>query len=271
MPKEAKTPPGWTLPVTPIPARGESWRSFLRRVAALNDTTVSRLVEACGLVDDDILSPAQRCHAAHLACLDDDEVRAMTLNAWTGTALPVEPSATSNRQGPAWTWLAPTFRCTACLKQGVELLEWRLPWITTCELHQAYLSSGGRAVPALAEDLGIGALHRSRLRSGQADGHFDTWRDAVRLAIGLRRCPPMRCNSLAADRALLMAVAAPLATADSAEERADVLAAWCAAAGVRMVWDSLRHRLRSRALIDAADALAARAWIRRRVPVAAVG
>lgn len=271
MPKAAEALPGWTMPVTPMPISGESWRSFLRRAAALNDTTVSRLVEACGITDDDILNPAQRRSAAQLVGLDEADIREMTLNAWTGSAFASEPRSTANRQGPAWTWLAPTFHCTACLGEGVELLEWRLPWITTCVTHETYLTCRARVEQALAEDLERDARHLDNLGVGRVDGYFDIWRDAVRLVIGLRRYKPTRSDAPASDRARVMSIAAPLATAESAEERASVLADWCQRAGVRVVWDALSNQLCSRPVIDATDALAAREWFRRRALAGVAG
>lgn len=271
MPEPAKVPAGWTMPVTAIPISGESWRSFLRRSATLNDTTVGKLVDASALVDDDVLNPAQRRAAARLVGLDEDAIRAMTLNAWAGTAFPFQPYPTRNHQGPSWTWLGPTFHCNACLKDGLELLEWRLPWITACATHETYLTCGGRAEPALPEDLDLDALHRRSLRSGRPDGHFDIWRDAVRLAIGLRRCPRTRSNAPAPTRAHLFAVAEQLARADSAQARTCVLAEWCGAAGVRVIWDHVRQQLRSRIMIDAADALEVRVWIKRRALAGVAG
>lgn len=78
--------------------------------------------------------------------------------------------------------------------------------------------------------------HRSVLRSRIASEHFAIWRDAVRLAVGLRRCPPTRSSAAASERAMLLSVAAPLASAKSAEARESLLSAWCAEAGVRIVW-----------------------------------
>lgn len=112
----AKLPPDWTLPVAPTPVPGESWRSFLRRSATLNDTTAGKLVEACGITADDVANQAQRRAAAQLVGLDELQVRAMTLNSWAGIAFSEEPRPTPNRQGPAWTWLAPTFGCAACVQ-----------------------------------------------------------------------------------------------------------------------------------------------------------
>ena len=56
---------------------------------------------------------------------------------------------------------------------------------------------------------------------------------------------------------MLLSVAAPLASAKSAEARESLLSAWCAEAGVRIVWDGLRRQLGSRALLNSVDGLAA--------------
>lgn len=271
MPRAVEVPPGWVLPVTPIPISGESWRSFLRRSATLNDTTVGKLVDACGIVDDDILSQDQRRKAARLAGLQEREVRAMTLNSWTGIALPAEPQPTPNRQGPAWTWLAPTFHCTTCIANGVEMLEWRLPWVTTCAIHGRYLSGSSSREQDLPEDLELDTQHRRRLGIGSAGDHFAIWRDAVRLAIGLRRTRLTRSDAPASHRAQLMSIAAPLAMAESADQRAKVLSDWCQNAGVHIVWGALYAQLRSRPIIDAADTLAARRWFKRRALTGAAG
>ncbi|HJE50934.1 MAG TPA: hypothetical protein K8V15_02975, partial [Tessaracoccus flavescens] len=68
----------------------------------------------------------------------------------------------------------------------------------------------------------------------------------------------------ARQRASVLEAAAPLATAPTPEKTMDVLAAWCAQQNVPYLWDALRSKLHSRPIIDAADALAARAWYRRR-------
>ena len=266
MPTVAKLPPDWTLPVAPTPVPGESWRSFLRRSATLNDTTAGKLVEACGITADDVANQAQRRAAAQLVGLDELQVRAMTLNSWAGIAFSEEPRPTPNRQGPAWTWLAPTFGCAACATHGVELLEWRLPWITACSVHNTLLGSGIEPSLATREVLQLDAQHRSVLRSRIASEYFAIWRDAVRLAVGLRRCPPTRSSAAASERAMLLSVAAPLASAKSAEARESLLSAWCAEAGVRIVWDGLRRQLGSRAMLNSVDGLAARAWFKRREP-----
>ena len=56
--------------------------------------------------------------------------------------------------------------------------------------------------------------------------------------------------------------------ASTPEERCEILATWCRAMGIRELWNALRSSLQSREMIDAADALAARQWIKRRLAAA---
>lgn len=92
---------------------------------------------------------------------------------------------------------------------------------------------------------------------------FDTWRDAIIVATHLRRIPRIiRPGDPPHFRAALLHAAAPLATHQHPEHRADLLGSWIDERGLTRLSDSTRRQLRSRLIIDAADAVAA-GWYRR--------
>lgn len=94
---------------------------------------------------------------------------------------------------------------------------------------------------------------------------FDAWRDAIIIATRLRRVPrsvgPSDPPHL---RVALLHAAAPLATDQHPEDQAELLGSWLADRGLTRLSDCTHRQLRSRRIIDAADAVAA-GWHRRRV------
>lgn len=137
----------WALPVVPDPAPGESWSSYFTRTAALNDTTVCILENATGIRAEDTLSPHDIPAAAALVNLEPSQVHVMTLERWTGIAYRESPHLTRTSKAHRWTWNKTRYACPSCQHTGVTLLEWRLPWITTCPLHERYLTTSPAASP----------------------------------------------------------------------------------------------------------------------------
>lgn len=269
MDNRSNLPSGWSLPCRVSPSPGESWTSLLRRNAALLDITVSKLADATGLVNEDALSPAQQRAAASLLGLQASDIHELTLNKWAGVAYSNQPIPARNRPGSAWTWLPPRFECPHCAESGIAHLEWRLSWITTCLAHKVFLHP--RSTPsheeAPPEDLAITKLHSVALANCDTS-HFKRWRDSIRISGGLRHGPRSRGIEPPKQRAEALRTAAPLAMASTPEERCEILATWCTAMGIRELWNALRSSLQSREMIDAADALAARQWIKRRLSAA---
>lgn len=266
MPAFHRLPPHWSLPVAPEPVIGESWMSLLRRAADINDTTVGKLCAATGVVNDDVLTPPQQAAAASLVSLPEDQIQALTLNRWAGIAFSKSLRSTPNGQGPSWTWTAPRSHCQQCIANGVARLAWRLPWITVCLVHKQFLRTQEEIPPKPEpEDLALTGLFIETLGTERTRQHFDVWRDATRLAIGLRRVQTStRATDPAPIRSKTLQAAAPLALASSPGKRAEVLAAWCEDLHVPQLWDNLRRMVQSRPLIDAADTVAATVWYRSR-------
>ena len=265
MPATHSLPPDWTAPLVPHPVAGESWSSFLQRLAQLNAVNLDRLCSDIWVPNDDILTPDQMDKAVSLTRLGPGDVLALTLNKWAGGALPGHLRQTTTGQGPPWTWTGRRTQCSHCTVNGDQLLIWRLPWITACTTHSCYLTTGDlESQPAAPEHLRRN--HYFQRQIGQANPrNFAIWRDAVTLTVGLRRVRGTVLSTAdARQRASVLEAAAPLATAPTPEKTMDVLESWCAQQNVPYLWDALRSKLHSRPIIDAADALAARAWYRRR-------
>lgn len=258
--------PDWRLPVTPCPEPGESWRSLLSRTARLNDTTVATLCSASQIPNEDILSDTDVARVSVLLGLSDTEIRSLTLGQWTGVAYRDEPQAHRSGQGPSWTWISDRYRCRECIEHGVSLLQWRLPWITTCARHQRFLEAGPtkRSARPTTDDLWLTSCFILALRSESSTQFFDTWRDSLRLAVAMRRVStPCRYDAPAAARSHTLLAVASLAMASSPEERASILSGWCIGAGVPRIWGDLRRTLSSATMIDAADCISANWWRQR--------
>lgn len=251
----------WSLPIAPDPAPGESWSSYFGRTAALNDTTVNKLRQATGIPADDILTPRQIGAAAELVNLHPNQVQDMTLERWTGIAYQSSPHTSRKTQTHRWTWNAARDRCPTCQRIGPTLLAWRLPWITTCARHNRYLSD--HSVAPTSHDIEQAQMFHNALEHA-SHTFFDTWRDAIIVATHLRRIPRIISPGDPPHiRAIVLHSAAPLAADQSSEDRAELLGAWAHQLGLRRLPDTTHHQLRSRLIIDAADAVAA-GWYRRR-------
>lgn len=251
----------WALPVVPDPAPGESWSSYFTRTAALNDTTVCILENATGIRAEDTLSPHDIPAAAALVNLEPSQVHVMTLERWTGIAYRESPHLTRTSNAHRWTWNKTHYACPSCQHTGVTLLEWRLPWITTCPLHERYLTTSPAASP-MTQAITQTLLFRDALQRETCD-FFDVWRDAIRLAQHLRRMPQRtKPTDSPQARAEALFAATPLAAARHPEDRAALLGSWLNELRLTQLSDSVRRQLRSRLIIDAVDAVAA-GWYRR--------
>lgn len=258
--------PGWRLPIAPCPKSGESWRSVLSRTAQLNNTTVTTLCTAAQIPDEDILSSTHVARISTLLGLSETAIQSLTLGQWTGVAYRTDPQPHRSRQGPSWTWISDRYRCPECLNQGVSLLEWRLPWITTCARHKRFLEAGPvqRSPTPAPDDLRLTTLFSLALRSESSTQFYDTWRDSLRLAVAMRReSRPCRYDAPAPIRSRTLLAVASLAMASSPEERASTLSRWCIAAGVARPWGDLHRTLSSPAMRDASDCISASWWSQR--------
>lgn len=266
-----------SLPTTTSRYPGESWTSLCARVAVLNGVTSAQLGRWTNLpVNDDILTDAQIQRASTALRLPNSEIGHSVLNRWTDHLYRTRPHSSPSRSGPAWTWVGTTNSCTYCLAEGTSRLEWRLPWILTCDKHRCYLGAHGQQTPHPDTYL-LSAYFLDLTNTGTASQQtleiFEIWRDAITLAQALRRSPGRGRQDLdpAHHRANLLHTLIPLTMETTPEERAKTLYAWCVNAGITRPTRCTLPTLRSRTLKDALDCITAKWWQPKRRPQPASG
>lgn len=140
------------LPARPLPGQGESWGTYLERVAFRAGTSVAAVGVTTGLPP-----PAT---PAWLASMTADHIYmtqaavalrlpATTVQQMHLSSLPfldISDSLTASdakRRVVTDNWLLPSFRaCPLCLRHnGYWQQRWRLPWVTTCLDHALMLIS----------------------------------------------------------------------------------------------------------------------------------
>lgn len=302
------------LPLRVTPQPGEAWHGYLTRTAAHYDSTVAVLADRIGLrrkgrwpgyhgvlldahtgstTAEELNLGATQVQQMQLASLDQSAFDLSGLD----TAQRFRMAATQRVTNQAWVFLSGGRYCPACLRaDGVWRLEWRIPWITTCPLHNRWLEhqcpqcqrSVGRynelnatapsrvntrigsrfcdlplnhgtcgadlaaavARPCPAEAIASTTNFRNIIDAkvgivaGQQHDSLQTlraWQAAIGISISLghsRAIPALRHHRWttpprdALDVHQLVLDAAPLVAAESVDNAADVLLAWCQAAGV---------------------------------------
>ncbi len=262
MPAATRSRP--SLPTTTSRRAGESWTSLCARVAVLNGLTSAQLGRWTNLpVGDDILTDAQVQRASTALRLPVSEIGLSILGRWTNDLYRTPPRSTPSRSGPAWTWTGTTNSCTHCLAEGTSRLEWRLPWILTCEKHHL----GPRSQPTPSPETYVLSTHfldlgNASAASGKTLETIEIWRDAITLAQALGRSSAHRRQDLhpAHHRANLLHALAPLTMATDPEERASTLYTWCVDAGITRPTKCTLPTFHSRTLKDAIDCITALWW-----------
>lgn len=146
-----------TLSLRLPPAAGEAWHSYLTRTASLYDVPVTVLADHVGIRRAGrwpghygVLPPAATTPSiADSLNITPADVHAMHLNRYdqvafdlTGLGAPGVSALAATRQvaHQGWVHLAGSRYCPDCLaSDGVWRLAWRIPWITTCTRHHAWL------------------------------------------------------------------------------------------------------------------------------------
>ncbi len=201
---------------------------------------------------------AQVQRASKASRLPISEIRHSVLGRWADHLYRTQPHSTPSRSGPSWTWTGTANSCTHCQAEETSRLEWRLPWILTCDIHHCYLGAPDQPAPnpnthvltAYILDLSkAGTASRKTLET------IEIWRDAITLAHALGRSPAHGRQDLqpAHHRARLLHALIPLTMATDAEERAGTLYSWCVDAGLTRPTKSTSPTLHGRTLKDAID------------------
>lgn len=149
----------FTYPVAPQPVPGETFGSWVRRLAAANLTPLMHVLHHLGLIDRAHhtakptayglhLTDDQLATIEHMTGIDSDRIKATLFSTWIGgPAKPVSLdeanlSESARRFGQNnWLYVNHSHYCPQCLEEtgGAWQLAWRLPWVFACLAHGRFL------------------------------------------------------------------------------------------------------------------------------------
>lgn len=146
------------LPVALPPADGETFRSWMDRLAADLRVPLGLLMHRVGVIPQDshervpagyglALPPTTVSAVAYATGQDAAAVRATLLTSWHGTAAdladvdPDRPDTFRAAAAREWLYATGSHCCPACLhdRDGAWRLAWRLPWSFACTRHAVLL------------------------------------------------------------------------------------------------------------------------------------
>ncbi len=147
-----------TLPCRVSPAQGESFASYVNRLAADLKAPLGAVLEATGIIEGQsiskmpprygtILSDERLEKFSHATRLPVEDVRNMLLASYDGVCLDlfeVDGNRAMSLQSSAsqqWAYFAGSHVCPDCLSEsnGVWQLRWKLPWAFACVKHRRLL------------------------------------------------------------------------------------------------------------------------------------
>jgi hypothetical protein len=138
---------------------GESFRSYIERLAVFNNLLLAEMISRLGMSPSEdptalsgfgiILSDKRIGEFARVTRIPERHVRAMLLTAFDGIALdlsginPDDPKSITRFASREWAYLSGSHYCPGCLRQsgGAWQLAWKLPWSYSCVAHSCLLES----------------------------------------------------------------------------------------------------------------------------------
>lgn len=149
-----------TLPIRPLPIDGESFGSYIDRVAADREVPANALLASIGLSANlsplaipsnysALLTETAVTRAAHSLRLDQSQIQQMLLRRYDGIAfdVPTFPNRVDLGMqvfaGREWVYLRQSSACPECLREdsGAWQLAWRLPLVFACLRHRRLLAN----------------------------------------------------------------------------------------------------------------------------------
>ena len=132
------------LPIRLLPGAGESFGSYLRRAAHALGTTPRMLATGLDLTPGEtnslLLDPATTHRIAERLGLRTSEIDDLHATRWHPTVLNLRLLGHPQRLHRPWIDTLNTRFCPWCLDEnGYWRLDWRLPWICTCDDHEIWL------------------------------------------------------------------------------------------------------------------------------------
>jgi hypothetical protein len=147
-------PAAWPIRVTPLP--GEALDSWLETYAHRLEITVAELLIAAQLMPDPLITRTQQLAPNYIALMHDDEagnlaraagltpqqIHAMTLRIYDGSALKLHPYYRTIARATLWGRGDGSRYCPTCLAEtgGRWSLRWRLSWTFACTKHHTLLA-----------------------------------------------------------------------------------------------------------------------------------
>lgn len=132
------------LPIRLLPGAGESFGSYLRRTAHALGTTPRMLAFSLDLTPGEtnslLLDPGTTHRIAERLGLRAGEIDDLHATRWHPTVLNLRLLGHPQRLHRPWIDNLNTRFCPWCLDEnGYWRLDWRLPWICTCDDHEIWL------------------------------------------------------------------------------------------------------------------------------------
>jgi hypothetical protein len=156
------------------PVFGESFSSYVERLAALHDVQLIVMLRYLGLIEDEryerirgygiFLNPVKQQAFCTATALSREKLNAMLLYAYHGLAINLNGVESENPSklffiaANEWAYFSGSHACPHCLAEsnGAWRLAWKIPWSFVCAKHQSYL-------------VGVCPSCRKRLASGRID------------------------------------------------------------------------------------------------------
>lgn len=144
------------LPYVPVPCEGESFSSWIGRVAEEYGLTRRVVIELLGLEDTSAdlslaLRDDQVAVVAAATGIGGERIADMLVTRYVDTVLPAMEYTSDGRVfgwwlSTAWIRNHGSYACVRCLAESsVWKLSWKLPWVTVCLAHRIYLTGFCRA------------------------------------------------------------------------------------------------------------------------------
>lgn len=145
------------LPRAPALVPGESFGSYVERLAAMHHVDLVVILQAVGLLAEEryekmngygvLLSGAQLERFSLATRVPKEQVSSMLMSKFDGTVLNLsgvqagDPQALRKRALDEWAYFSGSHVCPACVHEnnGAWQLSWKLPWSFACTKHKCYM------------------------------------------------------------------------------------------------------------------------------------
>lgn len=161
-----------SIPLRVSPGEGESFASYMNRLAHHANAPLTALMKATGTVDEEsfaslppgygiTLTPARLAAFSYATGIPENEVSTMLLTAYDGTVCDLSGLDPEDRNSfretavKQWAYFVGSHVCPKCIEEtgGVWRLAWKLPWSFACVRHGNLLVD---TCPSCEKRIGVG-------------------------------------------------------------------------------------------------------------------